>query len=196
MVMKQTSFRPLYRGLFSIGKKVRTSGDWRNVFVPFIGDFFQSGAIMATIEKSGCFRPLYRGLFSIRPVVPQVRKSTKCFRPLYRGLFSIGNVQMENSVRRRFRPLYRGLFSIFCTTKVTKPRALFSSPLSGTFFNRVVFSGYYSTTTSVFVPFIGDFFQSPSTTVNTWDAPRFRPLYRGLFSIPWNVISYRQQARN
>ena len=36
------------------------------VFVPFIGDFFQSRENSIKVEIYGCFRPLYRGLFSIQ----------------------------------------------------------------------------------------------------------------------------------
>ena len=36
------------------------------VFVPFIGDFFQSDHFAMIHDSYGSFRPLYRGLFSIR----------------------------------------------------------------------------------------------------------------------------------
>ena len=59
------------------------------------------------------------------------------FRPLYRGLFSIWKHGLYMHLKPfYFRPLYRGLFSISGTYSDKLEIPLFSSPLSGTFFNR------------------------------------------------------------
>ena len=62
-------------------------------------------------------------------------------------------------------------------------RSMFSSPLSGTFFNQPLTLAFQQKRV-VFVPFIGDFFQSVLHDNGYRTAEiSFRPLYRGLFSI-------------
>ena len=86
----------------------------------------------------GCFRPLYRGLFSIKSCARSTPFSQDSFRPLYRGLFSISPDRGTHPIRAA---------------------GVFSSPLSGTFFN------------------LDGAKQFPTASGS------FRPLYRGLFSI-------------
>ena len=58
------SFRPLYRGLFSIDVYLKPKAGWCQVFVPFIGDFFQSAEIAhLTVEKPHKFSSPLSGTF-------------------------------------------------------------------------------------------------------------------------------------
>ena len=107
-------FRPLYRGLFSItSPSARIRAETTIVFVPFIGDFFQSADYHMRDEWGD----------------PEFSS------PLSGTFFNQAGNETTTMVVIRFRPLYRGLFSI---TK--REKSIFFGP--------------------VFVPFIGDFFQS------------------------------------
>ncbi len=132
------SFRPLSRGLFSIkvtaGKPVKVgkfssplSGTFFNwnlwappllfrneVFVPSLGDFFQ-------YVVHDCYK----------------MQLVKVFVPSLGDFFQLLKNRVLWEISNGFRPLSRGLFSICLGRTLSSGlKCRFSSPLSGTFFNR------------------------------------------------------------
>ena len=152
---------------------------------PFSGTFFNlcSCSLVCSWEQV-CFRPLYRGLFSINQEDAEAMGYELFSSPLSGTFFNLSNARATLEEIIRFRPLYRGLFSIhsYVDEETAYDAIKFSSPLSGTFFNRCRIARFGWKAGIVFVPFIGDFFQSSNgkqCLLTLWQ--RFRPLSRGPF---------------
>ena len=111
----------------------------QTVFVPFIGDFFQSNGTKGNGNTFQRFSSPLSGTFFNQLHAYQCKGSQKdyVFVPFIGDFFQS---TLENAVelaRECFRPLYRGLFSIFQKhNNINRLLEMFSSPLSGTFFNR------------------------------------------------------------
>ena len=132
------SFRPLYRGLFSIPKKICSLKCVGLVFVPFIGDFFQSITRIRQGDGRKVFVPFIGDFFQSVDGAGDVVKRQTVFVPFIGDFFQSVERSIEISkFAESFRPLYRGLFSIWLSK------------------NQVLWGML-----KVFVPFIGDFFQS------------------------------------
>ena len=179
------------------------------VFVPFIGDFFQLLLSVSYLLVSMFSSPLSGTFFNLSHVFTVYADNGDVFSsplsgtffnlfrphssllayflfssPLSGTFFNRGRGKNIPDGERNFRPLYRGLFSIYIQALHIMDEKLFSSPLSGTFFNRLRLIGILFLLDRIFVPFIGDFFQSRYVMSDYMEhIENFRPLYRGLFSI-------------
>ena len=112
----------------------------KQVFVPFLGDFFSIQQSFLQWTNVSRFRPLSRGLF-FNHVCLTLGSSPTSFRPLSRGLF----------------------FNVIAAVDEKFPtKAGFSSPFSGTFFQSSAEIDEIKKQL-VFVPFLGDFFSMVAT---------------------------------
>ena len=141
---------------------------------------------MTTEEELELFSSPFSGTFfqSSDGLLPSNRLLACVFVPFIGDFFQLLLSVSYLMVSMFSSPLSGTFFNPFPRwRKLARKRQMFSSPLSGTFFNPG-FMGNIERSITVFVPFIGDFFQSRRlSSLLMRDSPRFRPLYRGLFSI-------------
>ena len=157
------------------------------VFVPFLGDFFQSGGKEFPIdggESKKFSSPLSGTFFNPLNAKMDTIMAALVFVPFIGDFFQSRSAQAEiDALNASFRPLYRGLFSIFMGNIERSISAGVFVPFIGDFFQSNETTTMVVIPLDVFVPFIGDFFQSFAKSRKKMGLLCFRPLYRGLFSI-------------
>ena len=137
LLKNRVVFVPFIGDFFQSVPSFRKCGNRRNVFVPFIGDFFQSVTYKWKTVFVDVFVP-FIGDFFQSSARQRLQNRGHCFRPLYRGLFSIGQYSADTiALRQVFSSPLSGTF--FNRDKASDDKQAspmtFSSPLSGTFFN-------------------------------------------------------------
>ena len=165
---------------------------WNVFSSPLSGTFFQYlWSDNWKAQEIIVFVPSLGDFFSIRECNRVLHRLHYCFRPLSRGLF-FNNVTLNIGCTTKygFRPLSRGLFFNKKTGGRKSAQAeMFSSPLSGTFFQ---FAGIGKDNGGevVFVPSLGDFFSIGNRRIECQDGYQFSsPLSGTFFQYVFTVVN-------